>query len=393
MSLFTVDMAKKELMPLNETKLREQKLTERYDLQEWLVHYPEALGEPLLIIQKEFSDFEGTRERLDLLALDTNGNLVLIENKRDESGRDVVWQAIKYASYVAPFTRADIEEIYKDYLGKYKPNIVGLDDEAFEPSNIEKTAKHLITKFISEHNEISVDDLSLNIINSQRIILVAGIFGTEVTSTVLWLRDRGIDVKCIKVSPYMLNGKLLLQIQQLIPIPEASEYMVRLSRKDAEIVSEKIKRDNSADIRYQYWEQLLIYFIEQNNTLYNNISAKTDHWLSAGSGLSKCQYHLIFLQKEIRIDFEFSRPDKVENKQLYDFFFENKEQIVKEFGSPLQWLRLDDRKSSRIQFSIFVDSNNKDKWAEYFEWHLKQIVQLEKVLKPIINQASQVLTK
>ena len=48
---------------------------------------PEALGENLLIIQKEFDDFEDTRERLDLLALDKKGRLVVIENKLDDSGR------------------------------------------------------------------------------------------------------------------------------------------------------------------------------------------------------------------------------------------------------------------------------------------------------------------
>lgn len=38
-------------------------------------------GEELLIIQKEFDGFDDTRERLDLLALDKDGNLVIIENK------------------------------------------------------------------------------------------------------------------------------------------------------------------------------------------------------------------------------------------------------------------------------------------------------------------------
>ena len=56
---------------------------------------PDALGEELLIIQKEFDGFADTRERLDLLALDKNGQLVIIENKLDDTGRDVVWQAVQ----------------------------------------------------------------------------------------------------------------------------------------------------------------------------------------------------------------------------------------------------------------------------------------------------------
>jgi len=38
-----------------------------------------------LIIQKEFDGFNDTRERLDLLALDKEGNIVIIENKLDDT--------------------------------------------------------------------------------------------------------------------------------------------------------------------------------------------------------------------------------------------------------------------------------------------------------------------
>jgi len=57
------------------------------------------LGEELLILQEEFDGWDETRERLDVLALDKNGRLVIIENKLDDSGKDVVWQAQKYAAY------------------------------------------------------------------------------------------------------------------------------------------------------------------------------------------------------------------------------------------------------------------------------------------------------
>ena len=72
--------------------------------------------------------------------------------------------------------------------------------------------------------------------------------------------DRGIDVKCIKVVPYLLDSQLLIQIQQIIPVPEASEYMVRLSRKEAEEVSNIKKKYDKDDIKYLYWTHLLEYF-------------------------------------------------------------------------------------------------------------------------------------
>ncbi|WP_419914315.1 hypothetical protein [Hoeflea sp.] len=96
---------------LKEMRFSDLQLRERDHLQEWLAAAPEALGEELLIVQKEFDGFADTRERLDLLALDSEGRLVIIENKLDDSGRDVVWQAAKYAAYCSSLKKADIIEI------------------------------------------------------------------------------------------------------------------------------------------------------------------------------------------------------------------------------------------------------------------------------------------
>ena len=75
-------------------------LQERRDIQEWVADNPGILGDELLIIGKEFSGFDRTNERLDLLAVDFTGRLVVVELKRDDSGADAHWQAIKYASYL-----------------------------------------------------------------------------------------------------------------------------------------------------------------------------------------------------------------------------------------------------------------------------------------------------
>ncbi|HBH7054379.1 TPA: DUF4268 domain-containing protein [Morganella morganii] len=391
MSLYTVDTINKKLKPLNGTKLSEYKLTERYDLQEWLVSHPESLGESLLIIQKEFDGFDGTGERLDLLALDTLGQLVLIENKRDNSGRDAVWQAIKYASYVAPFTSDDIEDVFSKYLLKNKPYFMDLDDDAYEENKVRNTAKILIQRFLEENQDVDGSVITLNPRNTQRIILVAGKFSKEVTNTALWLLDRKINVKCVKVSPYRLGEQLLVDIQQIIPVPEASEYMVRLIRKDDEEFIAKVKRTDSTDIRYQYWAQLLEYFSKKNNTLYNNISPKTDHWLSAATGIPQCSYHLIFLQKALRVDIEFARKDSVENKKIFDFFYERKAEIEKKFGNELNWLRLDEKKSSRIEFCMDTNGYNKDYWAELAKWHLEYIQKLEMVFKGYINEINKII--
>ena len=86
--MFQIDRSSNRLSKLERTTFAEVGFREREHLQEWLAAMPDALCEAmseghdsLLIIQKEFDGFDGTRERLDLLALDRSGQLVFIENK------------------------------------------------------------------------------------------------------------------------------------------------------------------------------------------------------------------------------------------------------------------------------------------------------------------------
>ena len=89
--MYRINHITNRITKLKEVSFSELGFTERNRLQEWLANQQDALGEELLIIQKEFDGFDDTRERLDLLAIDKQGGLAIIENKLDDSGRNVVW--------------------------------------------------------------------------------------------------------------------------------------------------------------------------------------------------------------------------------------------------------------------------------------------------------------
>lgn len=388
--MYTLDHQLNRLAPVLIKTFTELGFTERKHLQEWLAHQPDALGEELLIIQKEFDGFDDTRERLDLLALDKDGNLVIIENKLDDSGRDVVWQALKYASYCASLTKAQIVEVYQQYLNRYQPHS-NSGIEAGEPlaqAGQPADAAALICEFLDAPD---LDEVKLNLGNSQRLMLVAANFRKEVTSTALWLLGQGISVQCFKVTPYALGEQLLLNIDQIIPTPEAKELMIGISAKEAEEKSTEVVLKSRHQVRQAYWEQTLEAFQSSSCTLYNNISPSKDHWLSAGSGLSGCPYNLIFLQKALRVELWISRGQTEDNKFLFDQLCAQKDAIEQTFGQPLEWLRLDDKKSCRIQFSCAAEGFNKDRWEEWTAWHLEQMTKLEKAMKTPLQKAAQAL--
>ena len=63
--MFRIDKEENKLQALNKRTFTELGLKEREHLQEWISKDPSCLGEELLIIQKEFSDFADTYELYD----------------------------------------------------------------------------------------------------------------------------------------------------------------------------------------------------------------------------------------------------------------------------------------------------------------------------------------
>lgn len=379
--MFTVDFQTNRIQPVKNKTFSELHLTERKHLQEWLAHEPNAFGEELLIIQKEFDGFDDTKERLDLLALDKESNLVIIENKLDDSGRDVVWQALKYASYCASLTKAQIVEVYQLYIQRY-------ESEASDSGQKFMTASERICEFLEVPD---LDEVKLNLGNSQRVLLVAANFRKEVTSTALWLLGQGIHIQCFKVTPFAFNDQLFINIDQIIPTPEAEELMIGISAKEAEEKSTEVVLKNRHSIRLVYWEQVLEVFQNSASQLYDNISPTKDHWLCAGSGVTGCPYSLIFNQKELRVELWLSKSNKDHNKFLFDELVSNKDKIEEQFGHPLEWLRLDDKKQSRIQYSWKTEASNKERFQQFIAWHLEHMILLEKALRNPIHEASESL--
>jgi hypothetical protein len=74
---------------------------------------PAVLGHPLLLIGRQVLTSYG--KYVDLLGLDADGNVHVLELKRDRTPRDVVAQALDYGSWVQDLTNDDIREIYSGY--------------------------------------------------------------------------------------------------------------------------------------------------------------------------------------------------------------------------------------------------------------------------------------
>lgn len=340
---------------------------EREHLQEWIAKNPEILGEELLVIQKEFDGWTETRERIDLLAIDKNGAIVVIENKLDDSGKDVAWQAMKYAAYCSSLSKTNIVDIFQKYL-----------NNSSSPEN----AREVICDFL----EVSdFEEVVLNAGFNQRVFLAGARFRPEVTSTCLWLINHNIDVRCIRIVPFGEDEQLFLNVDQIIPPPEAEEYMVKIGSKEVEEKSSKGTSRRSHKLRFSFFTLLLENLTGVSAKTYAARSPGKDHWLSGSTGISGTNYSFSFLQNVIRVELSIQRASAKENKFIFDELALKRDIIEKKFGYPLDWMRLDDKKASRIIFEIPFDSYNEDKWPDAVNWMNENMNQLITAMQPQID--------
>lgn len=222
--IFSVDDHTDQLTALESKGFAELAILERQDLEEWAVNEPRVLGEELLVIASEYSNFDETRDRLDILALDQNGKLVVVELKRDHADTTTDLQAIKYASYCATLTAEDIQRDYRNYWSD--------DDERLTPEAVGEAFATFLTTDTTEI--LTTDDgwADFELDDQPRILLAAGDFGIEVTAPVMWLTEEyDLDITCVRLQPYEHDGHIFLDSQQVIPVSEAEEYMTRRREK------------------------------------------------------------------------------------------------------------------------------------------------------------------
>ncbi len=208
------EISEQAITKVPETSFGDHRIRERWDLQRLLRQSIDVVAPDVLVIAEEFGDWDDSRRRIDLLAVDRDGNLVVIELKRSEDGGYMDLQALRYAAMVSTMTFRQAVDAYAVFLRKSDRN---------------EDAQTGILEFLGL-DEPTEGTFAKDV----RIVLVSGEFSKELTSAVIWLNDRDLDIRCVRLRPYGLDNRVLLDVQQIIPLPEAAEYQVQVRKKAIE---------------------------------------------------------------------------------------------------------------------------------------------------------------
>jgi hypothetical protein len=197
--------------------------------------------ESLLIVgQQVKNELKG---RSDLTAIDNNGNLVLIELKRDKKDIEMrresfEFQAIRYAASYA--TIKSVEEIvkivYMHYIDKYKSEFCLGELTTYE-QGLRKIKDFLrANQALERFNE------------KQRIILAASDFDSQTLSAVAWLNANHVDISCYKLEPYRIGDEIVIQSVKILPVDQYDDYYVNLLQRS----DDGVDRQSSGVARRSY---------------------------------------------------------------------------------------------------------------------------------------------
>lgn len=214
-------LTKDAIVRLQDTSFADKGLSERGDLQRLLRANISVVAPDVLVIAEEFGDWEASRRRIDLLGIDREGRLVVFELKRGDDGGHIELQAIRYAAMVSRTTFQGAVDIYQNTLEKQR-SAGGLN-------GARPDARAALSEFLGRV-ELPADDEVLDV----RIVLVSAGFDKEVTTAVLWLREWDLDIRCVRIRPYRHADEVILEVETIVPLREADEYITGIRKQAKE---------------------------------------------------------------------------------------------------------------------------------------------------------------
>jgi hypothetical protein len=361
MSLFRVTQDKLE--PVAETTFAAESLLERKDLQRLLRRDISPVGDDLMVIAEEYSNWEDSSRRIDLLCLKRDASLVVVEIKRTEDGGHMELQAIRYAAMVSSMTLEGVATAYQKMSGK-EPDAATSDILLF----------------------LGLDSLEeAELTGDVRIVLVSADFSAELTTAVLWLNRHDLGIRCIRLRPYRIGADIVVvDATQIIPLPETTDYEVKVREQEKEqrkaltVRHETLKR---------FWAQLIERSKSKTHVLASR-SPTTDAWLNAGIGRSGFGLNVAVAQADSQVECYMRIQDAEDRtRAAFEALLAQRAEIERRFGGPLEWDAQEGRHVCKVMVRLAGGWRSPEsEWVAIHDRMIDALVRLEGALKgPIQN--------
>lgn len=270
-------------------------------------------------------------------------------------------QALKYAAYCSTLTMSKLVALRKRFTRK--------EGEVKSDDDIEREFK----EFVGDPGFEKPDD-------RPRTLLIARDFAPEVTAPVLWLRKFGVDISCVKLTPYSLDDKRIgIVSSKLIPLPEAEEYQV---------LAEEKQRPECTLTRRQ--QEYVVFFKGLADSIRDQMSAPLPEpwplsYYQIATGLGKIHFEWAFHGRPrsiFGVELHFETGNKRTNTRFLSEMEAHKGKIEEETGEKVTFQKDWGTTWSRL----YIQKNEGRMTEELKKWAVDKMVILYNLLQPELEK-------
>ncbi len=188
---------------------------------------------------------------------------------------------------------------------------------------------------------------------------------------------RGTDLESV---PFLLNDYQYIDLRSQ-PDRKIGELVAVVRGKLGQ------ETEQEANKYKTFWQQL--FDRSRNQTrLFGKITPGTQDFIATGAGKAGLYYQYYVFRKVAALDLYIDTGEHDKNKELFDKLFAHKEAIETDFGEPLEWRRLEEKRASRIVKHIEDQGgiSTPETWAKLQDAMIDAMIHFDNAIHPWIIQ-------
>ena len=228
----------------------------------------------------------------------------------------------------------------------------------------------------SNHDHLGKLITYLTVLEAKAAIWIVSEPRPEHVRAIAWLNEsRAASFYLVKVEAIRIGNSPAAPLLTLITGP--SEEATEVGDTKKEIAERHIQRK-------KFWTALLALARDQTK-LHSSISPGIYNWVGTSAGVQGLAFNYAVRQHDAQVELYIDRDKETGegNRTILDKLQANKDSIEKEFGNPLLWETLDEKRACRIRYIANVGGwQDEEKWPQAHETLVNAMIRLEKALRP-----------
>lgn len=254
------------------------------------------------------------------------------------------------------------------YIGSYRCDLVAKDETTGQIVIIENQLE------ATNHDHLGKIITYAAGLDAKTIIWIVKEAREEHKAAIEWLNNNSseeIGFFLIELHAYKINDSLPAPMFKVVEKPNNFTKTSKQNYSDKEL-------NRSQNESLMFWEEFNTVIVAKGKP-FSVRKPTTDHWYDVAIGTSEAHLAINLVNKENKIVLELYILD---NKNLFDHIYEDKEKIESTLQMSFSWERLDGKKASRIKHDVLgLDFSDHSNYPQLMDECIEKILKMRDVFK------------